>query len=257
MEPLKLSNINLDNIIYTKIKKNQDYKIILMKYNNNSQLRINTQGLDNFVFQTPKILNLNSVCNYENELLLSLNENVKGLNEFSDFIKKLEEKIKNDVSKNSSWLYNDEYIILQKLIRDNNCIKIKLFNNSDFKTLLKLNNKDNNNINIDNSCYCKLILECYGIWINSKNNFGIYLRPIIVSFIQDNNLYNYNFVSDSETSNISNQDLNIVDSFDNNKESEKESQSEVENNHLFINNNSLVNFNEMLLSQSNTSSEKN
>jgi hypothetical protein len=40
MEPLKLSNINLDNIIYTKIKKNQDYKIILMKYNNNSQLRI-------------------------------------------------------------------------------------------------------------------------------------------------------------------------------------------------------------------------
>ncbi len=161
------------------------------------------------------------------------------------------------MSKNSSWLYNDEYIILQKLIRDNNCIKIKLFNNSDFKTLLKLNNKDNNNINIDNSCYCKLILECYGIWINSKNNFGIYLRPIIVSFIQDNNLYNYNFVSDSETSNISNQDLNIVDSFDNNKESEKESQSEVENNHLFINNNSLVNFNEMLLSQSNTSSEKN
>ena len=41
MEPLKISDININNIVYTKIKKKQDYKIILMKYNN-----------ENFVFQT-------------------------------------------------------------------------------------------------------------------------------------------------------------------------------------------------------------
>jgi hypothetical protein len=215
MEPLKISNINVDNIVYTKIKKKQDYKIILMKYNN-----------ENFVFQTNKLLNLNSVNNYEHDLLLSLNKKNSSstecwLDEFINFINKLEIKIKNDVAENTSWLYNNDFIIFQKLVRDNNCIKIKLINNDTFKTVFKLNNKNINNVSINQNCYCKLILECYGIWINEKNNFGIYLRPVVVSFMNLENVYNYDFISDSDTSNVSSHDLNIIDSFDNDLEKKK------------------------------------
>jgi hypothetical protein len=261
MEPLKISDINVDNIVYTKIKKKQDYKIILMKYNN-----------ENFVFQTNKLLNLNSVNNYENNLLLSLNKKIKSterwLDEFINFINILETKIKKDVSENTSWLYNNDFIIFQKLVRNNNCIKIKLINNNDFKTILKLNNKNVSNININQNYYCKLILECYGIWINSKNNFGIYLRPIVVSFMNLENVYNYNFLSDSDTSHVSSNDINIIDSFDNeefqiNKSEKSNDLNSLDNNSNDINsfdnnsNNLFINKSENLnniLSPSDTSS---
>ena len=56
--------------------------IILMKYKNND-------NLNNFVFQTQKILNINSFNNYNNHLLLSLNENTKGVIELNNFIKNI------------------------------------------------------------------------------------------------------------------------------------------------------------------------
>jgi hypothetical protein len=233
MEPLKISNIDVNNIVYTKIKKNQDYKIILVKYKNNNQL-------NNFVFQTQKILNLNSVYNYDYELLLSLNENSNGVQEFSNFIKKLEEKIKLDVQNNMSWFNNkNDDIIFQKLVRDNNSIKIKMVNNNDLKTQFKLNNNNVDNLKLNNSCYCKLILECYGIWINSKNNFGIYLRPIVVAFNKENTQYDYDFISDNETSSLNNEELDIVDSYNNsslyNNEEHEKKHPEENNNNLFIN----------------------
>ena len=113
-------------------------------------------------------------------------------------------------------------VIFQRLIRNNNCIKLKLFNNNKFKTLFKVNNELTNNLIIDEKSYCKLIIECYGIWINNNNNVSIYLRPIIVSIVNNINLYNYNFVDDSDTDNISNDELHIVDSYDNNEHDNNE-----------------------------------
>ena len=231
MEPLKIHNINLDNIVYYKTKKYKNYKIILMKYKEENKI-------NNFVFQTSKILNLNPVDNYEKSLLLSLNNKSQGTTELSKFIKQLEEKIKTDISQNTPWLYNNDNnynIIFQRLIRDNNCIKIKLINNSDLKTLFKLNNKNIDNIKLNNECYCKLILECYGIWINSQNNFSIYLRPIVVSFNNTEQLYDYKFASDSSSS--SDNDINIIDSFTNNQNNNDidDNNENDDNNELFIN----------------------
>lgn len=220
LEPLKIKNIDLDKLIYSKIKYKQNYKIILFKYNKN-----------NFVFQTQKLLNINSINNFDNDLLISLNDNSTGSIELNNLIEKLEEKIKNDINNNLSW-FNDidnNNIIYQRLIRDNNCIKIKFIKNNKLNTILQLNNKIVDNININSQSYCKLILECYGIWINSNNNFGIYLRPINVSIIKDINKYNYDFINDSDSSSISHEeiDLDIVDSYHNDKD------NNVENNDFF------------------------
>jgi len=42
-----------------------------------------------------------------------------------------------------------------------------------------------------------MILECYAIWINSNNDFGIFLRPILISFTPKET-YNYRFIEDSD-----------------------------------------------------------
>ena len=212
LEPLKINNIDLNKIKYNNIKFNNNYKIVLFKYNNNN----------NFVFQTHDLLNINSINNYNNNLELSLNNNSKGSIELINFITNLENKIKNDINNNLSWFNSNNDVIFQRLIRNNNCIKLKLFNNNKFKTLFKVNNELTNNLIIDEKSYCKLIIECYGIWINNNNNVSIYLRPIIVSIVNNINLYNYNFVDDSDTDNISNDELHIVDSYDNNEHDNNE-----------------------------------
>lgn len=221
LEPLKINNIDLNNIKYNNIKFNNNYKIVLFKYNNN-----------NFVFQTRNLLNINSINNYDNNLELFLNNNSKGSMELVNFITNLENKIKNDINENLSWFNSNNNVVFQRLIRNNNCIKIKLFNNTKFKTLFKINNELADNLIINENSYCKLIIECYGLWINNNNNVSIYLRPIIVSIVNNINLYNYNFVDDSDTDNLSNDELQIVDSFDNNEQNNNNDNdsSEEENN---------------------------
>jgi len=45
--------------------------------------------------------------------------------------------------------------------------------------------------------WVKMILEIYAIWINPNNDFGVFIRPILVSYTNNNN-YNYDFVQESE-----------------------------------------------------------
>jgi hypothetical protein len=51
--------------------------------------------------------------------------------------------------------------------------------------------------------WAKMLLECYAIWINNNNDFGIFLRPIVISFkSRDKEIYNYNFLEDSDDEDI-------------------------------------------------------
>ena len=216
LEPLKINNIDLNTIKYNNIKFNNNYKIVLFKYNKN-----------NFVFQTRELLISNKI---NNNLELILNDNSKGSIELINFITNLENKIKNDINDNLSWFNSKNDVIFQRLIRNNNCIKIRLFNSNKFKTLFKINNELVDNLIINENSYCKLIIECYGIWIDNNNNVSIYLRPIIVSIVNNINLYNYNFVDDSDTDNISNEELQIVDSFDNDSSNDENDNNNNNNN---------------------------
>ena len=202
-EPLNISSLDLDNIVYPKSRSNQNKKIILLKYNDRGKLK-------NFVFQTPTLLNLykaQELSNYsEIEVALTGKEESK-ISKYIHFLNKLEQKIKEDAQSHSASWFNinneTQTINFQKIIResddyDNGTIKLKIINNTDFQTTLKMNNNKNIGItDIPEDSWCKMLLECYAVWVNSNNDFGLFLRPVLISFTQKE-IYNYKFIEDSD-----------------------------------------------------------
>jgi hypothetical protein len=203
LEPMKLNNIDLNNIQYKKIKKNNNKKIILLKYNDNNKIK-------NFVFQSPTLINLNKPTIHndyaEIEILLE-GKNSNKINYFKLFLNNIENKIKVDASTYANEWFNvnenNSTINFQKIIRENNIFKIKIIKNIDFETIVQLNNLKKISYNlIPEDSWCKLILECYAIWINSNNDFGIFFRPVLISFkLKEKKIYNYNFIEDSDSEN--------------------------------------------------------
>ena len=204
-EPYKISNIDFDKIVYPKNRSNDNKKIILMKYNEKGKLK-------NFVFQTPTLLNINKAqtCKgyHEIELALVGKENNK-VKKFINFLNELENKVKLDAQFNASTWFNitddNQTINFQKIIRESDdyptgTLKIKVIKNNDFETLLQINNSKRIGVdNIPGDSWSKMILECYAVWINSNNDFGIFLRPVLISFTpKEIEVYNYKFLEESD-----------------------------------------------------------
>jgi hypothetical protein len=205
-EPLKISKINMNNIIYTKTKYSEDRKkkIIYIKYSDKKN------NIKNFVFQTPTLLNNKKPelvdGFYELEIPL-VTKREKNQDEFLKFLNKIDEKILYDANINSkSWfdIITEDNIYRQRIVRDSiedhECfIKIKIINTQGFKTIIRLNNNKNISVEeIPQFSWVKMILECYAITIS---NYGInlFVRPVIMSFnerIIEN--YNYKFINDSD-----------------------------------------------------------
>ncbi len=191
LEALTISRIDLDNLVFTKVRQVNNKKVILVKYGKNKS---------NFVFQTPS-LDLVSKQDSSIEVNLSGKEKVK-VNNFINFLVNLENKLKYHAQENYSLWFNNssQTINFQKLIREsdqykNGTLKFKLINTPEFKT--QLNNFTDNNSSKD--VWVKLILELYAVWVDKQNNFGVYFRPILASF--ENKLkYNYKF-ADSDSDN--------------------------------------------------------
>jgi hypothetical protein len=207
-EPFKISNIEFNKIVYPKNKSNDKKKIIYMKYNDKGKLK-------NFVFQTPTLLNINKSQMYNgyNEIELALVGKEKDkVKKFVNFLNELENKVKSDAQFNASSWFNitdeNQTINFQKIIRESEdfptgTIKIKIIKNNDFETLLQLNNSKRIGVDaIPDDSWSKMILECYAVWINSNNDFGIFLRPVLISFTpKEKEVYNYTFLEDSDEDN--------------------------------------------------------
>ncbi len=245
-EPFKISNIDFNKIVYPKTRSNDNKKIVLIKYNEKGKLK-------NFVFQTPTLLNINKAQilkgYYEIELALVGKEKDK-VSKFIKFLNELEAKVKSDAQFNASGWFDvsdeNQTINFQKIIRESEdystgTIKIKIIKNNDFETMLQLNN--NKRIGVDaipEDSWAKMILECYAVWINSNNDFGIFLRPILVSFTEkEKEKYNYKFLDESDEENdfdvpdtdINNNIFMKVDGLPKNKNS-NDSTSQLELNDL-------------------------
>jgi hypothetical protein len=189
VEALTISKIDLSNLVFTKIRQVNNKKIILVKYGKNKS---------NFVFQTPSLDLVNKQDN-SIEVSLSGKEKIK-VNNFINFLSNLERKLKNEAQNYyAEWFdNNNETINFQKLIREsdqfkNGTLKFKLINTTDFKT------EFNNLNNLSKDVWVKIILELYAVWIDNENNFGVYLRPVLVSF-ENKVKYNYKF-ADSDSDN--------------------------------------------------------
>jgi hypothetical protein len=201
-EPYRLSNICISNIVYTNIKQTDKKKIILIKYQDKNKLR-------NLVFQTPTLLNINEPKLFlkdnlgygEIEVALYNTDNTK-INKLLNFFKDLSNKIINDASEHTEWFNNDLPTHFQKIVRSsdtfkNGLIKLKLLKNSNFETIIQKNNKQKIKMEmLSENTLIKMLLEVYAVWINTNNDYGVFLRPILVSCNKDN--YNYKFIPDSD-----------------------------------------------------------
>ena len=175
-EPLRIGSVDFNKIVYPKTKNGGTKKLILIKYNDKSKLK-------NFVFQTPSLLNLFKPelnGNYADVEFGLVGKEKNKVNKFKKFLNQLENKIKDDAQYHAaSWfnLENDNQTInFQKIIRDSEkysegTIKLKIIKNNDFETVLQQNNNKRININaIPEDSWCKMILECYGVWVNTNVN---------------------------------------------------------------------------------------
>ena len=201
-EPYRLSNICLENIVYTNVKQTDKKKIILIKYQDKTKLR-------NLVFQTPTLLNINEPKLFlkdnmgygEIEVALYNTDNNK-INKLLNFFKSLSSKINDDAVNNIDWFNNDLPLHFQKIVRKsdtfkNGILKLKLLKSSNFETIIQKNNKQKIKMeSLSGNTLIKMLLEVYAVWINTNNDFGVFLRPILVSCNKDN--YNYKFIPDSD-----------------------------------------------------------
>lgn len=212
LKPLKINNIDLNELTYLPHKEKYNKKIIPIKYN----------GLNNFVFQTPSLLNINNIETYDNytEIELSLEgKDKEKVDTFISFLQSLENKVKIDANNNIDTWFNKSIncINFQKIIRYSDkynigTLKFKIMKSNDFETTLLFKENKINTNDIPKNTFCKIILECFAIWINSNNDFGVFLRPIVMSFsIKKNINYNYKFIdndSDDDNMFIPDTDLN-------------------------------------------------
>ena len=201
--PLKLSDINFDNIVYKDIKSNQKKTVVFLKYKDNNNLR-------NLAIQTPSLININNPVKNGNHWDLDVPLNGKKtdkVNEFTNFLNKLDQKVMYDARINSSRWFNNfdtEEMNYQEITRtsedkrfSNGMIRIKLIKNADFHTIVQLNNKTNISIDkIPKNSWVKMIIEIQAIWIN-KNGFGIFLKPVLISF-DPIEISKYKFIEDSD-----------------------------------------------------------
>ncbi len=201
--PLKLSDINFDNIVYKDIKSNSKKTVVFLKYKDNNTLR-------NLAIQTPSLININNPIKNGNHWDLDVPLNGKKtdkVNEFITFLNKLDQKVIYDARMNSSkWFQNFETdeMNYQEIIRtsddkrfSNGMVRVKLIKNEDFHTIVQLNNKTNIGIDeIPKNSWIKMIIEIQAIWIN-KNGFGIFLKPVLISF-NPIEINKYRFIEDSD-----------------------------------------------------------
>lgn len=192
-EPYKLSDIDLNNIVFKKIKLFGNKKIIFLKYRDSK--------LNNFVIQLSKINNNN--VNNQNEIEFIIDNP-----HYIQFFETLDNFIIQQSRQNHIWFNHliDHKLSMnyQRVLRDNNSIKLRLSNNEELTTKLLINNEIATNFDevISNNSTTKIILEIYAVWVKN-NSFGLLLRPVnILMQIKEKLVYNYKFLDDSDNDSI-------------------------------------------------------
>jgi hypothetical protein len=186
-EPYRIHQINLNNLIYSKIKNTETKKIIFIKYEENKKR-------NPLVIQLPSLLNVNETSKVTNEyheleIPLITQESDKASSLFN-FFEELDKKIITDAKLNSHmWfdsLFKKDSISYKKIVKEsdtfpNGVIKIKIIKNNDFETMLQNENKNRININkIPINNWCKMLIEVYAIVVNLQNNTFSLLNYIMI-----------------------------------------------------------------------------
>ena len=234
-EPYKIHDIKFDNIVFKKTKLIGNKKIIFIKYKDNK--------LNNFVIQLSKIKNNN--VNNQNEIEFIIDNPM-----YIDLFEKLDNFIIEQAQNNHIWfdhLDNKSSMNYQRILREDNSIKLRLCNNEEVVTKLFINDDmcDNFDYIISNESITKIILEIYAVWIKN-NTFGLLLRPInILMKINEKSLYNYKFLEDSDE--LQSEEKINYESENDSITSNNESQLFIKTNNIFTNNSSSDELDKLIL----------
>jgi hypothetical protein len=185
LEPYNISSIDFNNILFKLPKIIKNKKIIFLKYKKSN----------NFVVQLSKLTN--HYISESNEIEFDVENNI------IEFLNNLDNFIINEAKKNSDKWFNHiddkSSIDYQRILNNNNTIKLKILDNENFKTIVTLNDEEICDFNnISENISGKVIIEVYAVWIKN-NSFGLLLRPIKIGLTDFQNKYNYIFLDDSDS----------------------------------------------------------
>lgn len=204
-EPFLFENIDLNNIIFYKTKETNGKRVIYLKYKNNGKI-------DDLVTQTPTLWSIKKPKKIGENLhdleIPLIGKREERVNKFIKFLKNLDKFIIQSAKNNADSWFNDSHnVTYLNTIRDSNnvnikkgFIKLKIIKSLDFKTVLKRENKYKLKVSeVSENYWMKSIIQIFAIWIKPNNQFGIYFRPIIISFKKpvNKNLL-YSFVKETE-----------------------------------------------------------
>lgn len=242
-EPILFENVDFENIYFDKIKETNKKKIIYLKYKRKGKL-------ENFVTQTPTLWILKKPTKisdnlYDLEIPL-VGKREANVNSFIEFLTNLDRFVINAARDNADRWFNDdnEATYLNSIRESSNVnikkgfIKLKIIKSLDFKTILKKENKYKIKINeISENMWVKSIIQIFAIWVKPNNQFGIYFRPIIVSFKEPTiEKINYNFIKETEEADVDEEIANSVTSL---KDDDNEDNEDIDEQELSDNNSNI------------------
>lgn len=191
---LEYSDINLNNLVYSKHSKNGEYKQIYINYNDNGQIHPLLVNFPSLYCAESIDIKGNMVKVYE-LLTTLLTRNIKEQEVFLNFIKKLEIRVCQDVKDHESSSENkwfNENPKFKRIIKDTDnkntiykygILKLRGYQSNNFETVFIHNKKKLHDSQIPeifmNPCYIKPYIEIVSLCIKD-NLFFIYLRPHII-----------------------------------------------------------------------------
>ena len=237
-EPLiwKVDDIDLQNVIFTKLQKNKKGGYSLnLKHNNNG-------NLSNIYIQTPRMFCPFGAISFGKEnkkytinLSFENKNNNPLLEDLYNKFNELDDIVTNNFLSNPAWLkaldinkYNfDEIRSLQNCLikysknKENNPpylnIKLNSFNNDKFLTEIFDSKKNKINLTFDNientlvpSIYSKALIHIVGMWF-LNGRFCITLRALQFVLYPNDKLRGYSFMDFSDEENISDDEDNDMD----------------------------------------------
>lgn len=202
VKPLKVSEVQLDKIIYDQIR-GYDKKYVLIHYEKPGQ---------KLLIQTPQLLCLSLPLSNNGYYDLDIplyGKSMRKVNKFIKLLENLDDKCVYDAKKNAKhWFSGKSNIRYKSLIRDipdnsrlyeNGVIKIKLLDGYE-KTAITINGNDSNISELCTNQHIRVILEVFALLI-TNDGFSLYLKPHLLDQ-QVIKKYQFNFVEDSDSDSI-------------------------------------------------------
>jgi hypothetical protein len=203
-QPYLVKNIDLDNILYSDIRKAGSKKYIQISYNDSKK------GEQRFIYQSPEFYNVYDIklveggSYYELEIPL-YGEQKRKINEFIKFIANIDQKnieygkdnigIMFEIEKGIKPRYKSTIRLSKETdyYNKNGVIKIKIHPD----TFIIENGKRIPPTNLKKGNTIRFIFENLALWIQ-QDGFGMFIKPILIEQIKKKVIEAYSFAEDSD-----------------------------------------------------------